>query len=48
MDIYHGSNFLGILKAVIGIRISEEAEEMGVDVSECGEWKLILSSKTKS
>ncbi len=28
--------FWGILKAVIGIRISEEAEEMGVDVSECG------------
>lgn len=28
--------FWGILKMVIGIRISEEAEEMGVDVAECG------------
>ena len=26
----------GILKAVMGIRITSEAEEMGVDVSECG------------
>ncbi|MAZ80048.1 MAG: ammonium transporter [Gammaproteobacteria bacterium] len=28
--------FWGILKMVIGIRVSEEAEEMGVDVAECG------------
>ena len=28
--------FWGILKMVMGIRISEEAEEMGVDVAECG------------
>ena len=28
--------FWGILKAVMGIRVSDEAEEMGVDVSECG------------
>ena len=28
--------FWGILKIVIGIRVSEEAEEMGVDVAECG------------
>ena len=28
--------FWGILKAVMGIRITSEAEEMGVDVSECG------------
>ena len=28
--------FWGILKMIIGIRISEEAEEMGVDVAECG------------
>ena len=28
--------FWGILKMIIGIRISDEAEEMGVDVAECG------------
>ena len=28
--------FWGILKMLIGIRVSEEAEEMGVDVAECG------------
>jgi len=28
--------FWGILKAVIGIRISEESEDVGVDVAECG------------
>ena len=28
--------FWGILKVVMGIRITSEAEEMGVDVSECG------------
>jgi len=28
--------FWGILKMVIGIRVSEEAEELGVDVAECG------------
>ena len=28
--------FWGILKAVMGIRITDEAEEMGADVSECG------------
>ena len=28
--------FWGILKMIIGIRASEEAEEMGVDVAECG------------
>ena len=28
--------FWAILKMVIGIRVSEEAEEMGVDVAECG------------
>ena len=28
--------FWGILKMIIGIRVSEEAEEMGVDVAECG------------
>ena len=28
--------FWGILKMLIGIRISDEAEEMGVDVAECG------------
>lgn len=28
--------FWGILKMVIGIRVSEEAEEIGVDVAECG------------
>ena len=28
--------FWGILKAVMGIRITDEAEEVGADVSECG------------
>ena len=28
--------FWGLLKVVIGIRVSDEAEEIGVDVSECG------------
>ena len=26
----------GILKVIMGIRVSKEAEEVGVDVSECG------------